>query len=102
MQEDKSFFTNLKEILIKQLRGEAVKLALKKILGSSYAGGFKAWLVTLIVKELYDELGEPILRAGLNYVGYTYDKIHGEVLIKKLREAKDETEYDRRLDDILN
>ena len=98
----KTFWLNLKDQFIKFLRGEAVKLALKKILGSAAAGGFKAWLVSFVVKELYDEIGEPLVRAALNRVGYTYDKIEGKVLIKKLREADNEADYDSTIDDILN
>jgi len=95
-------FNTFKDYIVKILRGEAIKLALKKILGSAAAGGFKAWLIKIIVKEFYDEIGEPLIRAGINRVGYTYDKIEGKVLIKKLDKADNETDYDNTIDDILN
>lgn len=99
-QRIKSYFT--KEKIMAFLKGEFVKFALKKILGSAAAGGFKAWLVKFIITELYEEIGEPIIRAGLNLEGYTYDKVEGKVLIKKLREADNEADYDSTIDDILN
>jgi hypothetical protein len=94
--------TNLKDKILNFLGGQAVKLALKKILGSAAAGGFKAWLVKYVVTELYEEIGEPLVRAALNRVGYVYDKVEGKVLIKKLRESENEAEYDSTIDDILN
>jgi hypothetical protein len=98
----KQFWLTLKENLINFLRGHAVKLALKKILGSAAAGGFKAWLVKYVITELYDEIGEPLVRAAVNRIGYTYDKVEGKVLIKKLNEAQNEADYDSTIDDILN
>lgn len=97
-----SKLSQVKDYLVKFLRGEAVKLALKKILGSVAAGGFKAWLVKYIITELYDEIGEPLVRAAVNRVGYTYHKIEGKVLIKKLGEAQNEADYDSTIDDILS
>ena len=101
----KTFWVHLKNILIHLLRGRIIKLALKKILGSAAMGGFQAWLVKYIVTELYDELGEPILKAGVNYVGYRYDKYKGKVHITRLEKARDENDennYNRTIDTILN
>lgn len=91
-----------REKIIAFLKGEFVKAAVKKLLGSNAAGGFKVWLITFIVKELYAELGEPLVRFALNRVGYVYYKVEGKVLIKKLKEASNETEYDSAINDILN
>jgi hypothetical protein len=81
----KKFLNNLKPYLIDFLKGQAVKLALKKLLGSAVAGGFKAWLIKYIVTELYEELGEPLLRFGLNKLGYYIDKQDGRKNNKKNR-----------------
>lgn len=101
----KAFLASLKYALINFLRGQAVKLALKKLLGSSSAGGFKAWLVKLIVTEFYDEIGEPVIKLAFRKAGYIYNKIDGEIKIKKLREAhseNDEDAYDDIVTDILS
>lgn len=101
----KSFWATFKDYLIKFLRGEAVKLALKKLLGSAAAGGFKAWLVTFVVKELYDEVAEPIIKLAFRKSGYVYNKIDGKIKIKKLREARnenDEDAYDNIVTDVLS
>ena len=94
--------SSFKKPLIDFLRGSAVKLALKKILGSAAAGGFVGWIVTYIVTELFEEIAEPLILAGINRIGYTYDKIEGKVLIKELNEAENETDYDSTVNDILN
>jgi len=101
----KTFWVHIKNILLYFFRGEFIKLALKKILGSAAMGGFQAWLVKYIVTELYDELGEPIIKAGVNYVGYRYDKYKGKVHIRKLERAIDENDadtYNNTIDTILN
>ena len=101
----KTFFLYFKNAILYFFRGEFIKLVLKKILGSAAMGGFQAWLVKYIVTELYDELGEPILKAGVNYVGYRYDKYKGKVHIRKLDKARDENDennYNRTIDTILN
>lgn len=96
---------NLKKILLDLLKGQAVKLALKKLLGSAMVGGPKAWLIKFIVTELFEEVAEPLIRYALNQVGYYYDKIDGEVKIKKLnraRENNNEQDYNATIDDILS
>ena len=51
------FWGWLKSALITYLKDKAVKTALKKLLGSSIMGGPKAWIITYVVTELYDEVG---------------------------------------------
>ena len=85
---------SLKDALINFLKGQAVKLALKKFLGSAVAGGFKAWLVKFIVKELYDEIAEPLIKMGINHVGYIYDKQKGKIQVKLIERAKDENNHE--------
>ena len=93
---------NFKKWLIQFLKGAAVKAALKKILGSAMAGGFKAWLIKYIVTELYEEVAEPLLKMALNRVGYAYDKHRGKTIIKRLENAEDQTTYDAATDDAFS
>jgi len=57
------------------LKGKAVKLAIKKILGSAAMGGFKAWLIKFIVTELFEEIAEPIIDLGVRKIGYVVDVV---------------------------
>ena len=94
-----------KSKLVKFLEGEFVKLALKKLLGSSSMGGVRAWLISLLAKELYEEVGEPLVELALRKVGYAYNKFDGKVKVNKLKEArraKDEDAYDDISTDILS
>jgi hypothetical protein len=90
--------------LIAELRGQFVKLMLKKLLGSSMAGGFRAWLVKFIAKNLYDEIAEPLVKAVLRKAHYKYRVREGRVIIKKLEEAEqrgDNEDYDRIVNDLF-
>jgi len=94
-----------KEILINFLKGEAIKLALKNILGSAIMGGPKAWLIKFVVTELFEELGEPLIKAALNKIGYYYDKIDGNINIGKIKKARasdDKEGYNQAIDNILS
>jgi len=83
-----------KDWLIPFLRGQAVKVALKKILGSAVMGGLKGWLIKFVVTELYDEVAEPLIRAGVNHVGYVYDKHKGRIQVKIIEKAFDESNHE--------
>jgi hypothetical protein len=91
-----------KKQLIKFLKGEFVKLALKKILGSVAFGGFKGWLVKFIATELFDQLGEPIIRYAIRKGQLAYDKAAGEITIKKVERAKENNDEDAYSDSISN
>ena len=53
-------------------------------------GGFKGWLIKFIVTELYEEIGEPVIKYALNEVGYQYDRVKGKVIVNRIEKAKDE------------
>lgn len=105
----KSFFKDfnwagIKSATIKYLKGEAVKIALKKILGSAMAGGIKGWLIKFIVENLFEELAEPLIKYAFRRMGYLYQRTKGEILVKKLRKAQndnDQDAYDSTIDDII-
>ena len=92
----------LRDWAVEQLKGAFLKAALKAILGSAAAGGFKGWLVKFIATELFEEVGEPVARAVLIEAGYRLDRYDGKLAVKKLKEADDADSYDDAADDILS
>lgn len=100
-----TFWQRFRDILIEQLEGQAVKLALKKILGSAAMGGFRAWLIKFIVVELFDLIAEPIIKFGFRRAGYLYNKVNGKIQVKRLQRARDESDedaYNAAVRDILS
>ena len=100
-KNSKSILKIVWETLLAQLKGQAVKLALKKILGSAAAGGFKAWLISFVVKNLWDEFVEPLMNAALIEVKYIKDKIDGKITAEKIEKARrsgDATTYNDAVD----
>lgn len=94
----------IKKTLIEQLKGAAVKAALKKFLGSAVIGGPKAWVIKYVVTELFEEIGEPLIKAGLLGAGYYYEKIEGKIIIKRIEEAREGNDphaYDNATDDVF-
>lgn len=99
------FWKSIKEALINFFKQNAIKFALIKLVKSGGALGFRTWLVKFIVTHLFEEVAEPLIRAGLIQVGYYYNRIDGKILVKKLEEAKrdnDQGAYDRTVDDIFS
>lgn len=95
----------LKQILIKILKGKAFKFLALKIFGTATIGGFKAFLVRMIVKYGFKYIAKPIAQEVIRQGFYQYDRINGTILIKKMQKAKDENNqdnYDRSVDDILD
>lgn len=84
----------LKDVIIKK----AIKLFLKTGAGT----GFRAWLVTFVATELYEEVGRPVAQAVLVEVGYAMDIVDGRVKLKRLKEATSGEDYDSSVDDILS
>jgi hypothetical protein len=94
----------IKVAVVEFLRGQAVKLALKKLLGSAAMGGFKGWLIKLIVTELYDEIGEPVINRILNAAGYQFNRLEGKGMVRKIkgaRNANDEEAYNDSVDTVF-
>jgi hypothetical protein len=87
----------VKVFILSQLRGEFLKFALKKILGSAYMGGLRGWLVKLITVELYELIAEPVVKAVLRKGKYSYDRKDGKIIISEMDDAErrgDEDVYD--------
>lgn len=90
----KGMFT--KENIIQLLKDKFIKASLKKVLGSSAAGGIKGWLVTYAATELYEEIAEPIMKYLWRKGNLYYDKQSGELKYKKIikaKEGEDEATY---------
>jgi len=75
------------QILTDYLKQGAVKMALLKFLGPA-AAGWQAWIVTFIATEMFEEIAEPIIRLTFRKAGWSYDRINGEVILKRIEDAK--------------
>lgn len=94
----------IKLAVIEQLKGAAVKAALKKLLGSAALGGFKTWIIKYIITELFEELAEPLMKAAFVKMGYFYDRVEGKIIVKRIeqaREAGNGEDYDNATDDVF-
>lgn len=90
--------------LISQLKGEFIKIALKKVLGSSMAGGLRGWIVKYVAEYLFEEIAEPIIKLALRKGRYHYEVINGKILIKALDEAEQggsDEDYNDAVNDIF-
>jgi len=93
------------QFFIDMLKREAVKSALVKLLGSAALGGIRAWAIKFVVENMFEQIAEPIIRASFIKLGYMYNRVEGEILVKKLSRAKKENnegDYDSAIDDIFN
>ena len=84
----------IKTYIINFLKSEAIKLALKKLLGSPLAGGFKAWVIKLIITELFEEVAEPVIRLVIRKGQLVVDKTSGKIKVKRIERAKNEGDED--------
>lgn len=84
----------MKAAILRILKSEFIKLALKKVLGNSLAGGFKAWLIKFIAKELYEEVAEPLIKYAIRKGMLGYDKVEGAIKVRKYEKAKEDHNED--------
>lgn len=95
-------WSTLRVQLMVYLKGKAIKLVLKQVLGTAAMGGFKVWLI----KYFLDVMGlDESLHFLFNEGEYQLDKVDGKLMVKKLDEARandDQDAYDNARDDILN
>lgn len=89
----KSTLTIVRDQIVEHLKGKAVKLALKKILGSAMAGGFKAWLIKYIVTELFEEIAQPVINYGFRKFGYHVEVYQGKKLLKRIENAETDDDW---------
>lgn len=101
----KSVWPEIQAQILEQLKGAAVKAALKSFLGTGAGVGFKAWLIKFVVENLFEEIAEPLIKAAFTFMGYSYNRVEGNILVKRLKEAQennDEDAYNDTVDDILS
>lgn len=87
------------------LKSKFVTFALKKVLGTAVAGGFRAWLVKYLATELFEEILEPSIDFIIHEVEEKADKISGKFKNKKLNQAiedQDDEAYDSASDSTFN
>jgi hypothetical protein len=70
------------------LKSAVVKTALLKFLGPM-AGGWQLWLVTFISEYAFEEIAEPIIRLTFRKSGWVYDRIGGDITLKRVKDAKE-------------
>jgi len=95
----------LKNIFLKYLKSEAFKVLALKLFGTATIGGIKAFIVKIIVKYGFKYIAKPIAEEVIRQGYYQYDRLNGTISIKKMQKAKDEknqNDYDKSIDDILD
>jgi len=81
------------------------KILALKIFGKVSIGGLKSIFIKLIVKYLFKYIAKPISQEVIRQGHYQYDRLNGTILIKRMQKAKDEKnqgDYDKSIDDILD
>ena len=84
------------------IKDKLIKAALKSVLGSVYAGGFKAWIIKLIVVEFTEEVAVPLVQFATRKGLLFYDKTTGAIKIKKIEQAKEDGNEDDYTSNIGN
>lgn len=95
----------IQDALFAQLKGAAVKAALKKLLGSAAMGGFNAWAVKFIIEVALEQIAIPIAKSLIISTGFTISVVGGKVIVEKMEQAENEnnqTDYDNASDDGWN
>ncbi len=93
-QTTNSFISKLWKIIVDQLKGKFVTLALKKFLGSGAALGIKGWIVQYIATHLFEEVAVPFLDYIYRKGWLLYDREQGKIKYKKLVKAKERNDED--------
>lgn len=109
MKQVKKFLSNiwptLKPLIIEQLKGAVVKTALRTFLKTGAGIGFKAWLIKFLVEELFEDFVEPLIVAAFIFMGFTYHRQEGNIIVKKIDKAVQENnaqDYNDATDDVFS
>ncbi len=101
----KSVVKELEPVVLAKLEEEAVKFAIKTFLKSGAGAGLQAWLVKFAAEFVVEEFAEPTVKAIFVEIGYTINKVEGNILIKRLKSASEGAngeDYDSTTDDVNN
>ena len=74
--------SQFKKQLFKILESAALKAVLKKLVISS--GGLKAWIISFLVSELFDEILIPLMNLSIRKGELYYDMQKGKVQIRSV------------------
>lgn len=97
-------WATLRALLTEFLKSAFVKTILLQIFGSVISGKYKAWIAKIIVEYAFDTLALPIIQLSFRKMGYAYHRIEGQIIFKKIEEAKannDEKQYDQAIDNLF-
>lgn len=97
-----TWLITIRNIIITQLRGQAIKQAIILLVKSGPFMGFRGWLVKVIVTHFYDDIAEPLIKMAFLNMNYEYRRIEGKILLKRVKNAENQTQYDAAIDDIFN
>lgn len=87
------------DYLLKLLEDAAVRAALLTILGAGVVGGFKAFIVKVAVKFLFNEIAEPIIETAYRKGMRVVDRATGKIIVMELKDASaNEPEWDSTVD----
>lgn len=98
---------NYRKIIVDALRGPAIKAGLSFVLSKIgwTLGGFKVWVLKLLVEYFYDSVAKPMMLLALRKGGWVYRTVEGKAQIIRLEDAKkegDEQSYNDVVDDIFD
>jgi len=63
-------------------------------------GGFRAWLIKVIVHKFFDDLVEPIVNTAVRKGLLLYDKAEGKIRVNNIEKAKEEGNESSYIDNI--
>lgn len=94
----KKLLEALKPYLIKFLERAAIKAVLAAIIPNK----IQEYFIKLVIKKiLFDKFLTPKIKEIFLGLGFTFDVMDGKILIKRLQNAENQTEYDSIIDDII-
>jgi hypothetical protein len=88
----------LRDKLVEHLKGKAVTLFLKNVLGTALGGTFMGKVALYIVKHLFDQVATPIIKAAVRKGFLIVDKTSGKIKVKKINKAKEDEDEDTYID----
>jgi hypothetical protein len=97
-------WATLRALVTELLKSAFVKTILLQIFGSVVSGKYKAWIAKIIVEYAFDTLALPIIQLSFRKMGYVYYRVHGDILFKRIEEAKNDNNmkaYDDAVDSLF-
>jgi hypothetical protein len=89
-----ALMNSLKAPLLKILETEVVKIALANLIQAPWLLDFRTWAVKFAVDYLIQDIAKPIIDYFFQKVGYEYEVMDGEHLLKKIQNSANATEWE--------